>query len=335
MEKNISASADSPDSEITLHFNLGALRIALSSNSPLVGRYAREFLDEWLEPEAASPPDMQIHLDLSVSLPLFIEHEPIFVNNEQYLPDGVGTLFVFEQPKGFLFYFQDGALVSVKPESRLIEGHITTRLLHYGRLHDLLFTSLSPFLRRRGYYLIHAAAAVREGKAAVFTGPPGCGKSTTVLNLVLNGWQFVSNDTLLLQERPDGIYALPTPGGFSVRPESVSHLPALAAHLPQQQPDQFYHLSPHKLGVKWANPARISTIYFPEISEGKENDLLPLPPAVTMARLIELSLDRWDTADLSAHISFIERLSRQAQGTSLRIADQQKLPNILNNAMRH
>ena len=338
MGKKGSTPAIAPESETPLHFRLGTLEIALSTNSPLVGRFARQFLNDWISQtgEPAGAADIQIYLELVETLPPRPDQEPIFAGSGRHLPDGVGTLSVYEQPAGFLLHFQHGGLVQIEPESRerLIQGFVTTRLLQYGRLHDLLFTTLSPFLRRQGYYLIHAAAAVDQAEAALFAGPPACGKSTTVLNLSLNNWEVLSNDTLLLEERPDGVYALPTPGGFSIRPESISHLPALAAHLPQPPLEHFYHLSLPKLGLKWAEPARISTIYFPEISDGQENEWFPQPPSIALARLIEFSLDRWDTTHLSAHISFLEQLSRQAQAVSLKIANQQQLPALLKNAKR-
>lgn len=321
-----------------LHFGLGALQIALSSSSPLIGRYIRQFLNDWITQmgEPIGTDDIQLHLELADTLPPLPEQEPIFTASGHHLPAGVGTLSIYQQSEGYLLNFQDGGLISIKPENpeQLIQGMVTTRLLQYGRFHDLLFTTLSPFLRRRGYYLIHAAAAMNETGAVIFAGPPGCGKTTTVLNLTLNGWGMLSNDTLLLQERPNGIYALPTPGGFSLRPDSVHHLPALAAHLPDEKPEHFYHLSLPQMGLNWAKPAPISTIYFPEISSGQANKLLLQPPSLALAHLIESSLDRWDTTHLPAHISFLEQLSRQAQALSLQIANQQQLPALLKNAKR-
>lgn len=338
MGKKDSPPPIAAESHPTVHFRLGALQIALSSTSPLVGRVARQFLNDWTiqTEKPTQTPDIHIHLKLVESLPSLSGQEPVYTGSTQHLPDGVGTLSVYEQPEGFLLHFQDGGLVPIKlkDRERPIQGCVTTRLLQYGRLHDLLFTTLSPFLRRQGYYLVHAAAAVHDTKAVIFTGPPGCGKSTTVLNLALNGWKVLSDDTLLLEEQPDGIYALPTPSGFSIRPETIRHLPLLAAHIPQPLPEHSYPLSLPKMGIKWANPTRVSTIYFPEISQGQANEHFPLPPALALARLIELSLDRWDTARLPAHISFLEQLSRQAQAVALKIVNQRQIPDLLKNVKR-
>jgi ABC-type cobalamin/Fe3+-siderophores transport system ATPase subunit len=328
--------------QTTTSFNLGRLSLHLSSNSSLVNQYAGQFLKGW--PGQLWPGDtdqthpLEIYLELTTTLPPLPQKPPIFHNANQQLPDDVGTLYVYQEPDSFLLYFKDGGQVRIRPDAGLhqrIEGYITTRLLQYGRLHDLLFTSLSPFLRREGYYLVHASAAVREGRAAIFVGEAGCGKSTTVLNLALNGWQVLSNDTLLLEERPDGIYALPTPGGFSIRPKSVAHLPILANYIPAILPGEFYHLALHKLGLTYAAPAPVSTLYFPQINEAGNSEVRPLSPAITLAQLIQFSLDRWDTIHLPGHIAFLERLSRQARARTLAIVNQEQIPKLLQDAIRN
>lgn len=340
MGKNRKPKLSTKEKNMAIHFKLDELLIKLSTNTPLVEIHARQFLDTKVlttkELELAGPSDVHIHLDLVDSITRPPKKTPVFIGDSQHLKDDVGTLFVYEQPDGFLLYFQHSGLVTLKTtigSNQIIQGFITPKLLQHGRMHDLLFTSLSCFLRRKKYYLLHASAAVKQNGAAIFAGPPGCGKSTTVLNLALNGWSMLSNDTLLLQERPDGIYALPTPGGFSIRPESIKHIPALTAYVPQFLPNDFYPLSLSRLGLASAKPALITTISFPEIIKGPENQYQPISPALALARLTELSLDSWDTSTLSAHFSFLEQLSRQAKAASLKIINQQQLVELINQKM--
>ena len=332
MGKSVNAGPLSSETETAAHFTLGDLQIGLLSNSPLINQYAHQFLEDWTaarENPAPANDDIQIQLELVDILPDLPDDPPIYQGNGRHLRDGIGTLSVYPQTNGYLLYFFKGGLVQITADDSHIQGYVTVDLLRYGRLYDLIFTSLSSFMRRRGYYLIHAAAAVHGTTASIFVGPPGCGKSTTVLNLALNGWQILSNDTLLLQERAGDIYALPTPGGFSIRPQSVHHIPALTTYIPQPLPEDFYHLSLSKLGLNWAEPALITTIYFPEINNGRKNHLQPIPAAIALAHLIELSLDRWDKIALLAHFDFLEKLSRQANAASLSIANQGQLPGLL------
>lgn len=336
MGKKTNGSITVPPEKSNLHFRLGHLNLELSTSSAVLTQFAREFLANWtISAESAESPAFQIDLELVDTLPPLPEQTPIFVAQGEHLPDGVGALSVYQQADGCLLSFQEGGEVRIViNKGKTITGLVTIRLLAYGRLHDLLFTSLAPYLRQRGYYLIHASAAVLNGEAAVFAGPPGCGKSTTVLNLALKGWGVLSNDTLLLHQRPDGIYALPTPGGFSIRPKSMTHLPILATYLHHIQPGEFYHLPLNELGLFYAAPARIGKIFFPQISKRSDNEIRPLSPAIALAQLMELSLDRWDTAAFPNHIAFLEQLSQQAQAFSLNIANQERLPEIIKNVMR-
>ncbi len=65
----------------------------------------------------------------------------------------------------------------------------------YAILEDLIAISLSPHLRRRQKFLLHAFAAAYEGQAVLLVGGIGAGKTTTGLSLLNAGWQLLSNDS--------------------------------------------------------------------------------------------------------------------------------------------
>lgn len=333
MLKTVSPLDTDLDIKANVSFKLGNIQIGLLSNSELViARSIQEFLGDWIATEKApslAADDIQIHLKLVDHLPDLPTDPPRYRGNNRLLKDGIGTLSVYHEANGYLLYFLKSGLIRISSNHKLIHGFITIDLLNYHRLFDLIFTSLSPFLRRHGYYLVHGSAAVQDQSASIFVGPLGSAKSTTVLNLALNGWGTLSDDTLLLEERPDGIYALPTPGGFSIRPQSFNHIPSLASYAPQPMNGESFQLSLSRLGLAWAEARPISTIYFPKVENIGSNQYHPLPPALTLAHLIELSLDRWDLSSLPDHITFLEKLSRQAKAVSLKITNQQTLPELL------
>ena len=322
MQKTASPFPPLEKGQLTLSFNLNDLQIGIITDSQaLIDNANDEFVRDWNAFQKALTKeidDFQIRLQLVEKLPPLPDQTPLYQGNEQRLIDGVGTLSVYETAEGYLFDFLNSGRVHLTKQAQIIHGIFTTNLLTYHRLYDLIFTSLSSFLRQKGYYLIHGSAVVYEGNASIFVGTLRSAKSTTALNLALNGWGILSDDTLLLQKRPDGIYALPTPGGFSIRPQSIQHIPDLAAFAPSPLPSSAFQLSPHKLNLTWADPAPVSAVYFPTIVNQGENEYQPLPSALTLAHLLELSLDRWDTHSLPAHISFLEKLSRQAKAATLK-----------------
>jgi energy-coupling factor transporter ATP-binding protein EcfA2 len=202
--------------------------------------------------------------------------------------------------------------------------------LAYGRLEDITFTSLAPALRRCGYYLVHAFGAVRDGRCVLLIGPSGSGKTTTGLSLILEGWQLLANDTLLIEAREDGIYALSTPGGLTVRPQTLTLLPAcrpLLGDAPLLHGG--YTLTNQQLADPTTTAARITAVYFCQIEDREQSVRRPLSQAVALARLMEQSVDRWDEAMLTQHIAVLHQLSQQTAAYTLHLGrDVPRLPHL-------
>jgi hypothetical protein len=276
-----------------------------------------------------------LQLALVETLPPLPELLPFFVDGSQ-LPGSMGLLSVYGQGEEVLLHFGDGALVQVRLAAArpFLAGHILAKAVGYGRLEDITFTTLAPFLRRQGYFLIHAFGVYREGHCLLFVGASGSGKTTTGLSLVLAGWQLLANDVLLLEARPDGVYALPTPGGLSIREGTVGLLPecqTLLAEAPSVL--DRYDLTNQQL---WRGQvpvaARVTAVYFCQIEGGEVSVRRPLSQAVALTQLMEQSIDRWDQAMLNAHITLLHQLSQQAESFSLHLGhDVLQLPDLLTN----
>ncbi len=74
---------------------------------------------------------------------------------------------------------------------------------------------------RRDRYVLHAAAAAKDGTAAVFTGFGSSLKTSFVMNLARRGWAILGDDQALLT--PDGLLALPI--GLRTFDFRLHHLP--------------------------------------------------------------------------------------------------------------
>ncbi len=83
----------------------------------------------------------------------------------------------------------------------------------------------------RGHVLFHASAVSWAGRAAALAGPPGAGKSTSALQLVEEGFHFVSNDRLLARAARDTVEVLGYPKQPRVNPGTLLHHPRLSALL--------------------------------------------------------------------------------------------------------
>ena len=73
----------------------------------------------------------------------------------------------------------------------------------------LLGTCLGAILHQRKILAIHASAIEHEGKAVLFTGISGAGKSTTANAFRLQGFKMLTDDVCPVDFRNDRPYALP------------------------------------------------------------------------------------------------------------------------------
>lgn len=61
------------------------------------------------------------------------------------------------------------------------------------------------------FLVIHAAVVERDGRAIIFPGTPGSGKSTLCAALVLRGWRLLSDEMALISIEDGMVYPVPKP----------------------------------------------------------------------------------------------------------------------------
>jgi hypothetical protein len=301
--------------------------IRLHSPHEVIQTAWRQLFRGWLIPESATAvPTLSLNLSLIEEPPPPPVDPPVFQDND-------GILAVYEGRSGMvLLHFLDGAWVTVPLDgATAVHGSLIRQAMQNGRLEDITFTSLAPLLRRAGYFLVHAFAAAQGDKAVLIVGPSGSGKTTTGLSLLLGGWRLLANDVLLLQAREDGVYALPTPGAIGIRPPTLRLLPQLRELVGDLSGSSQVDVTPALFDwVKWAEPARVTAVYFPQIEARPQSSLKPLNRAICLAQLMAQSADQWDTSLLPAHLTILQQLSQQAAPFTLHLGpDVEQLPRLL------
>jgi hypothetical protein len=73
----------------------------------------------------------------------------------------------------------------------------------------------------RGFEVLHASGVVLGGRAALFTGPPGAGKSSLAAALLHRGAELLSDDTVALQLREGVLVA--HPGAALLQLQAAEH----------------------------------------------------------------------------------------------------------------
>ncbi|MCA9936465.1 MAG: hypothetical protein H6662_00095 [Ardenticatenaceae bacterium] len=309
------------------------LNIALESEHEKVCRLWQTLFQGWVLPTAVQS-DLSLHLQFQAALPP-LPIEPPYFRDTHDLPGEVGILSVYQQEAGYkLLHYLDGALVSVPPADAppVARGVVVEKAMQYGRFEDITFTSLAPLLRQRGYYLVHAFAASKDGQTLLIIGPSGSGKTTTGLSLLLHGWELLANDILLLEERNGRIYALPTPGIVNIRPRTLELLPALQPRLASIPPvfGQYNITGEALVNGRWSAPSPITHLYFPYIEQRPQTTLHRRNRAVALASLMSESMDRWDEETMSDHLTILQKLVRQADAFELHLGQElEQIPALL------
>lgn len=100
-------------------------------------------------------------------------------------------------------YDLDGVLCAVTATiTRLSGGAVNTLPRHV--LPDLVEAFLLGSAYQKGWVQLHAAGWLEDGKAVLVLGSSGAGKTTALMQALLNGSVLLGNDRLFIRQLPDG-----------------------------------------------------------------------------------------------------------------------------------
>ena len=92
----------------------------------------------------------------------------------------------------------------------LINQHRIDLSTHPTPIHHAFQVVISEIMSQlHDYYLIHAGVVKKDNHVIVLSGPPGIGKSTLVKTLIMNGFDFFSDDCAPLHKESGLIYPFP------------------------------------------------------------------------------------------------------------------------------
>lgn len=235
------------------------------------------------------------------------------------IPDG---LFRFDVPQGgschtdgINFYFDfDGSRIVIGA-SRKVDVWITKRYeFESSVLAQIISQAFSAALRRCDVFEFHSAAVVspESDKALLIAGPSGSGKTTLTLQLATCGWNYLSDDSLLLHIDEQGLEAYALRKSFGLTQHTIS-----ALQLSELMRSSSLH------GVKWrvtpqdlfpANQlkqAQPSAILFPTVTRKTTTQIHRLTDAEAMTRLLRLCpWAGYDKTTAVKHLALLSKLAR-------------------------
>ncbi len=184
----------------------------------------------------------------------------------------------------------------------------------------LFLFALLLLLSTRGLYALHAGAAVSpDGHGVLLVGSAGSGKTTLTCVLSRSGWDYLSDDSVLLRRSPHGLEAHAFGRPFHCTAATVRHFAELGqCTLPGG-------LTPKRLiDVAAVYPGRFrshtppSMILFPEIVREPETRVIPLTRRETLLRLLRQGVGlAHDLAGMASQMELLSELTSSARGYRL------------------
>ncbi len=136
--------------------------------------------------------------------------------------------------KGETVYLTDGlSLFQVEPQAGVgfLSLHHSFKEKSRFSKNNFFLIGLIYMLSSRGIFDLHAAGLVREGTGYLLLGGSGSGKSSIALNLVSRGWQYISDDAILLKSSGGRIEMLAFRKKFFLDTALVKHYPEIFPYL--------------------------------------------------------------------------------------------------------
>jgi hypothetical protein len=182
----------------------------------------------------------------------------------------------------------------------------------------LITFSLVILLRYRGWFALHTAALAREGHGLLLVAQSDSGKSTATMNLVRQGWDYLSDDTVLLRTESERARAYSFRRNFCVDPDATALFPELAR---REWPASLSDATKWQVDVdalfpgQYAPTAIPRVLVLPQITSAPKSRIEPVDAKTVLGHLIEqgaLFLTP-DPAVAEQHLNVFRRLIQQSQ----------------------
>lgn len=183
---------------------------------------------------------------------------------------------------------------------------------------------LLKLLRPLGLYGLHAAGVVSPtGLGLLMVGKSGCGKSTLAIQLIRQGWGYLSDDAVLLRLQPGGVEALAFRKPFSIKTDNDTEY----ADLPLGGEDGLHVPGKKKRRVdiqdaysKQYVPGCVPRmVVFPRIVPEPQSILQPISRLSALGLLLSQSGPQlFDKGAMPHHLELLNRLVQQSKLFELR-----------------
>ena len=219
------------------------------------------------------------------------------------------------------FFLTDGSSVfHLRPHAGEAYARIAPSFLSKPKLAQANFWcfGLLKLLRPLGIYSLHAAGLASENAEGVLlVGPSGSGKSTLAIGLIRTGWNYLSDDAVLLRADSPGVEALACRRSFFIDAARAADYSDL--RYGDQEPDSNGGQR-RNVGINEAYPEQYLAqclpriVIFPKITARSQSMLRPIDRVQSLRLLLAQSAPQlFDRSTMSAHLELLKSLLQQAE----------------------
>jgi len=175
----------------------------------------------------------------------------------------------------------DGSYLKIVQTEGFIEAHNTKTSTVYvmcdknvefntdaiRKMGHVIVRYLYKISKTENQILTHAAAVGLNNKGVLFSARGGGGKSTLAVSAMLNGFQYVSDDYVILRKTVEGLFAYPVYSTINIFPPMMEKMPNLKAGYLW---NSWWQPQKHTLEISghhssFMNKLPVSTLIFPQI----------------------------------------------------------------------
>lgn len=199
---------------------------------------------------------------------------------------------------------------------------------------SILGMTVLETLKYRGLYFLHGACVYGNGKAYLFSGHSGAGKTTAAFSLVRQGFRFVADDSLFLSDRDGDIIVSPYYTNFHVDEKIVERYPETTGARKLRDRARGFTRVRVNMSELYADSfvpfLRPDLVIFPQIVAEGASSFSAVSQIMVYERLLKQTALAADPGIARDQLRAIERLARQVKGFDLLTGpDMYKDPTIL------
>ncbi|MBT8404950.1 MAG: hypothetical protein KJP18_13900, partial [Gemmatimonadetes bacterium] len=193
-----------------------------------------------------------------------------------------------------------------------------------------LFEALGVWLQDRGVLPVHAGLVAHAGRGLLCGGPGGSGKSSTCLRCLEAGFGFLGEDTVGLEQTPDGFRGHSVFGSVQLGPEAFARFPRLAEAREPIDPGEEKHMVmlTDLFSSTLQRDVMIDAIILPRVTGVPSPTLRPASAGAALRRLAPSTLMR--RHDVQAGLDRLGELTRSVPAFWLELGGEpERVPECL------